>query len=956
MNSAIFWRGVHMIFDFQKIVGVIVLFGLFAVQASVQPGETPDGSNHYEKALQYFHGGELQSARIEVLNALKDNQEHIGARLLYAEIDLAAGNGSAAEGSVRMAQRFGANDRNSLVLLGKTLLLQRNFDTFYEQVVPGMRDRALEAQIHALYGSAMIEQGRLHDADIQFSIADKLWPQAPEAATGIAAIHLLRGEFEEAEKQLNATATNNPEYPQTWYLLGSFAQAEGEKEAALEYFSIAIERNVYYSEARNARIGLLLDAGSDDAAAEDIKFQLGISPFDPQSNYYHALLLAREGDFDTAGLAMRRVRKALGKMGNEYVFGHLPSLFLYGLTKFEDREYQEAELALNRHVQRAPENVGSRKLLGMLLMRENRFEETIQIVGPAVRISPDDPQLKALLASAYLKLRNTARAAALLEQAVNLAPFDRKIRTQLALTRLAVGQRTSAINELEEILSLDSSSGQIAIMLGFIYLQQGDGESALKWGNRVKQYDAKSVAAENLIGSAYLQMGQREEARQAFDRAIGHDASSVSARYNLAEMASMEGDFAEAEKQFELVIKVNPREVRAMVEIAQLALSRGDTQMAIKWYERLRQAEPNAVMNQLQLLEIYLANGRIGEAAWLANHLAARFPGNQRVMLALGRTMLASKDRKSAAFVFEQMSLAADKNSVQLQKIAELQLKALDVEGARRSLKSALNSTPDYLPALISMATLAQKEGETEDALELAAGIRAIHPQEPEGYSIAGQILTREGRFSEAVKVYREGTQMNSTQGSLHQGLLLARLQLAGDDIEAQDAALLEYLIDWINDNPEDMVAMRAYAGSYIQLGRYHEAYPFYESMLIHNPDDPGIYNAIAYIYMKLGDDRAYEYARQAYALAPGAPDVLDTYGWILYQRGEKEAALGYLRDARLLAPYSSEIHYHLAKVLFDLNRHREAQLELEAALARMVKFEGMEDAQALLSKLTTEE
>ena len=92
--------------------------------------------------------------------------------------------------------------------------------------------------------------------------------------------------------------------------------------------------------------------------------------------------------------------------------------------------------------------------------------------------------------------------------------------------------------------------------------------------------------------------------------------------------------------------------------------------------------------------------------------------------------------------------------------------------------------------------------------------------------------------------------------------------------------------------------------------------------------------------------------ARAAHELAPENPMVIDTLGWVFFKQGKFEEALPLLRDARLRAPGNAEIRYHLARVLTATGRKSEAKRELQEALRLATKFEGADDARALLQSL----
>jgi len=931
-----------------------VVFTLTAVLVVTLPAAKADSaeeaSEDYEKALEYFHDGQLKAAFIETKNALQSDSRHIGARLLQGRIFLALGNGAAAEDAFVTARRFGASDEISLTLLADAYIMQRKFDEFEETIVPGVHGQNLAAAVHAAHGRALIEQGRLVNADVEFSIAARLAPGLPEALVGQAALHLHHGEVKLATELVDRVTSDSPSFPQGWYLKGELQKLSGELEQALASFDKAISADPYYIIARNARGELLIGLERSERAFEDIYFVQDIRPLDPTSTYLYALYLAREGRDEEVDVAMLRLRHALDRLGAAYVQDHPPSLRLSGLAYFREGNFKEAEVALTTYLRHAPGDTTTRKLLGALLLRYGKTEKAVRMLESALVKRPEDPQLLALLGSAYLKLRETSRATELLEQAVALAPDANEIRTQLAMTRLAVGRRKDAIDELESVLEVDPESAQAALTVGLIYLRKGDFEAALGWAERIRERDPDSVVAESLRGAAFAGLERFPEARASFESVLEREPGNHSAAYNLAELDLAEGNADRAKERYTAIVHDDQTEARAIYKLASMERDRGNIEAAISWYEKLRAVAPDAVMNQIELLELYLQTQQPKRALAIAKDLERRHPENMRVLLGVGRAQLALNDLNNAKRTFRRMSKFAVYNAGELQRIAEYQILANDADGARWSLQKALQSEPTHLPALISMAELDRETGNMDEALATAEKIRRVHPQAEAGYLLVGNIYAQGGRLSEAIAAYEAGMQIVPTS-SLAIRMFLTRIEFAGDDERTQNAAL-GGLAGWIKANPNDIDAIRAYATAHIYLGRVDEAVRLHLKLLDALPDDPAALNSLAYAYEKLGDPRALEYATQAFELAPKQPAVLDTYGWVLTRQGQPEKALKHLREARILAPNDAEIRYHLGVTLHELGRDKEAVRELQSALQESTSFDGATEAAALLSQL----
>jgi tetratricopeptide (TPR) repeat protein len=88
--------------------------------------------------------------------------------------------------------------------------------------------------------------------------------------------------------------------------------------------------------------------------------------------------------------------------------------------------------------------------------------------------------------------------------------------------------------------------------------------------------------------------------------------------------------------------------------------------------------------------------------------------------------------------------------------------------------------------------------------------------------------------------------------------------------------------------------------------------------------------------------ERAFAIARRLRTI--GEPPFQDTYGWLLYQRGQFEEALGYLEPAAEGLPQDPIVQVHLGMTYLALGRQEEAK----AVLSRAVELAGDRDIQQI--------
>ncbi|MEY4211709.1 MAG: hypothetical protein RLZ92_2090 [Pseudomonadota bacterium] len=98
-------------------------------------------------------------------------------------------------------------------------------------------------------------------------------------------------------------------------------------------------------------------------------------------------------------------------------------------------------------------------------------------------------------------------------------------------------------------------------------------------------------------------------------------------------------------------------------------------------------------------------------------------------------------------------------------------------------------------------------------------------------------------------------------------------------------------------------------------------------NILRKNPDDVGALNAMGYTLADRTDryDEAEKYLKRAIDLQPHEAVVIDSYGWLLFKKGQAEQALNYLHQAYEKQP-ENEIAAHLIEVLWAVGSKKEAK------------------------------
>jgi Flp pilus assembly protein TadD len=147
------------------------------------------------------------------------------------------------------------------------------------------------------------------------------------------------------------------------------------------------------------------------------------------------------------------------------------------------------------------------------------------------------------------------------------------------------------------------------------------------------------------------------------------------------------------------------------------------------------------------------------------------------------------------------------------------------------------------------------------------------------------------------------------------------------------------------------MAARMLLAQYYGRVRNYPAARAAYEQLASARPSDPAVLNNLAWLYGRMKDPRARQTAEKAFQLAPNAPQIADTLGWIMTIQGNSADAMTHLDMALKNLPDDPDVQYHYALAVSG-NKPADARVMLQKALASKVDFESKADAQQLLNRL----
>lgn len=201
--------------------------------------------------------------------------------------------------------------------------------------------------------------------------------------------------------------------------------------------------------------------------------------------------------------------------------------------------------------------------------------------------------------------------------------------------------------------------------------------------------------------------------------------------------------------------------------------------------------------------------------------------------------------------------------------------------------------------------------------------------------TLKGHLLIAQKHFEEAIVIFENlysaplSKANLSSKGEQRKTMQLLAQLYAEMNNEEQLKLLLTH---WLAATPDDAWSAAQLSSLLLKQGENAQSIQVIETF----PklyQQPIFLNNLANFYLNKDINKALDYAKKAYELAPQVAAINDTLGWIYYNNSQPSKALGLLREATARDTNNGEIFYHLALTLIALDHKQQAKTTLLKAI-----------------------
>lgn len=397
------------------------------------------------------------------------------------------------------------------------------------------------------------------------------------------------------------------------------------------------------------------------------------------------------------------------------------------------------------------------------------------------------------------------------------------------------------------------------------------------------------------------------------------------------------GKYRDAIPTYIQLVEMAPGNADYYIQLASLYERSKDLRKAIAVYDRLENRLGPDEMVILQKQRLYMFLGDTDKAVAEVLKLIELSPNEPRYYGILGETYEAAGRPEKAIEAYMQLLDKDPGNGYASMSLADFYYRAGEQEKYRTyivmAFEDAMLSIDYKVQHLVNYIDIIKlSETRRKDAYMLGEILVQVHSEDPKAYAMYGDLLYNGGSSDEALAQYEAGLAIDGSVFTVWQQAMYIAAELgkweklaslSEDAIALYPTQPMTYFMHGVAKNQlkeyEDAVAALQQAilisGSnkllqaeiYATLGdTYHgmkehkKSDEAYQESLDRNPDNAHVLNNFAYyLSLRKNDlEKATEMARKANELEPNNAAFEDTYGWVLYQKGQYEQARIWIEKA----------------------------------------------------------
>lgn len=575
----------------------------------------------------------------------------------------------------------------------------------------------------------------------------------------------------------------------------------------------------------------------------------------------------------------------------------------------------------------------TRRLSMLVQMQDTTALET-QLREMVERFS-DDAEVQGMLFRYYVSQQRLDDAEAFLREISD--PADEEVDLYLSLIRF-IGQvrgEEAARAEIERAVELNPNPNRFSAMLAMLDFRAGaqdqaiaDLEALLADADPARE-DTQTI--KTTLARMLVQTGNPVGARVQVEEVLAQNPSSVDALKMQAAWQLQADEVDEAIANLRIALDTAPEDIQVMNLMHEAYSRLGDTDLAREYLALAVDASGNAPETSLRYAQLLVSEERYLPAEDVLLPALRQAPTNVDLLSLLGQVYVRLQDSPRATQVIETLNRIDTEQS--RRNANTLQVAILNQQAGSEEAVSFLEELAGQEGADIAdQLTLVRAQLQTGDTAAALALAEELVAENPDNLGIKQALASTQAARGDLAAAEATLTEITAAAPEAYQAWL-QRVRIAGRQGESEKAK--ELIDEAMAATDRDPNIMWAKASVLERDGDVDAAIAIYEELYSENPGAIIVANNLASLLATYKNDadsleRAWVVGRRLRDI--DNPATQDTYGWILFRRGQVEEALPYLERAAagLEDPI---VQAHLGFAYAELGRTDEALAQMQKAI-----------------------
>lgn len=468
------------------------------------------------------------------------------------------------------------------------------------------------------------------------------------------------------------------------------------------------------------------------------------------------------------------------------------------------------------------------------------------------------------------------------------------------------GDYDAAFDLLQHSLAINPHDASALYELAQYYLY-------LKQPERAEAALEQSVAAvpdnywfAQALSQIYLQQNEADKATALLEDMVERFSTRLDPLYSLLEIYNRQEDYDRVLDVLNQIEQRTGKNEQLSLEKFRIYLRKGDNKRAFGEMENLVAEYPKDLRYRVVLGDVYLQNGKKDEARDIYQQVLAEEPDNAMAMYSLAgyyeETGQDSLYQQQLDSLLLNRKVTTDvKSNVMRQLIIRNEQAGGDSLRIITLFDRIMQQDPDEpdLPMLYAQYLLSK--GMNQQSLPVFRRVLDIDPTNTAArMTLLGEAV-RQKDYKGIVNLCEAGIESNPDMLEFYYYLAFGYIL---EDNRTDDVlSTCQKALAHVTSESKKEVVSEFYAimgDSYHTKGMTEQAFAAYDSALVYNPDNIVVLNNYAY-YLSLERrdlDRAEEMSYRTVKAEPGNATYLDTYAWVLFEKGNYAEARLYIDDA----------------------------------------------------------